>query len=118
MWEATLCSVMIFLVVFLCLAFFLPIVNELWGEIEGNAWFESNRHFGFLVNRVFYRLIEHPQFLMLGALGFLNLAILDYGLKKIGVNGTPQTLIWASTILGMIVLIGATTLMLGPIITS
>ena len=116
MWEATLWSVMVLLALFVFLSSFLPKVNGLWGGIEGNEWFESNRHFGFLINRVFTRLIEYPEFLMLGALGFISLALLHYGLKKLGMKETPRILIWSSTLLGLIVLIGAISLGLGPII--
>ncbi len=118
MWRATLWSLAIFLGLFLFLVSYLPKVNELWGGVEENRWLETNRHFGFLVNRVFYRLIEYPQFLILGVLGFLSIFLLHYGLKKLGVRSAPEYLIWGSVFLALMILIGVISLGAGPVVIA
>ena len=118
MLGALLWMTMVLLALFVFLASYLPIVNELWGGVSGNEWFEENRKFGILIDRVFGRLIEYPEFFTIGAVGFLSLALLHYGLKKFGIKKTPLVLVLGSTIFGLIVLIGAFTLMVGPILTT
>jgi|GEM_PF-4376615 len=116
---ALLWMTMVFLALFVFLASYLPMVNELWGGgVSGNEWFEENRKFGFLIDRVLGRLIEYPEFFILGAIGFLSLALLHFGLNKIGIKKTLLVLTVGSTIFGLIVFIGAFTLMVGPLIRA
>ena len=116
MWEAALWTLMVLMALFVFLSSFLPIVDEMYGTIEESKWIETHRTLGFSINRIFIRLIEYPEFFALGALGFLSLALLHYGLKKYGIKQTPLILILLSTLSGFIVFIGALTLMIGPLL--
>lgn len=96
----------------------LPVVNIIHGGISESLWFQDRRPMGYLVNKVFYRFVDYPQFFILLIIGWLVLVSLELVFKRYSVHAYPKYLLAFVTMIGFLTLVSVAMLISGPMLVK